>query len=438
MSTKEGRIQVGVKDEWLDTKKITQPISGIEAHQEMVRVAAMPGAGNDAFGRLRVSEPTTLFDSKQIFDSQPLYWDDQETAGSGTSSTHSANRASSMLKVSLNTAGTRIRQTYQRFNYQPGKSLLVLCTAVPIYSGGGDGITVHIGPHDADNGVFYQHKDGVNYFVRRTNISGTPTLADEIAQSDWNGDKLDGTGDSGITLDETKAQILWWDFEWLGVGSVRMGFVINGEFICCHFMHHANTINSVYMSTPNLPIRYMIINDGTGAATELEHICSSVMVEGGQQALGQIHWESTEGTHIDANTADTVYAVKGMRLKSTHLGQQVDLTTVSMIATTSDDFEWILLFNPTVAGTFTFADHDGDSAVQTATGVTANTVTGGTEISGGYVKSGQATGSFFSSLENAIRLGAAIDGTRDEMVLCVRPLSVNLDIEGGLGWRELT
>ena len=181
----------------------------------------------------------------------------------------------------------------------------------------------------------------------------------------------------------------------------------------------------------------MIENDGNGAASEMEHICSSVMIEGGQQATGQLHWESTAGTHLDADVANTVYAVKGIRLQASKFGQQIDLTSVSMLSLTNDDFEWLLLLNPTVAGTFTYTDHSKSSA-QTATGVTANTVTGVEEVSGGFGKGGNAGGDISRDLQNAIRLGATIDGTPDEFVLCVRPLTANADIEAGLGWRELT
>ena len=74
----------------------------------------------DAFGRSRVSEPYTVFDSKQLGSNQSLFWDDQETSGSGTSSDYSEDTSSTTLTVSATTAGTRVRQTFQRFNYQPG------------------------------------------------------------------------------------------------------------------------------------------------------------------------------------------------------------------------------------------------------------------------------------------------------------------------------
>ena len=82
------------------------------------------GPASDAFGRLRTSEPYTIFDSKQIFDNQPLFWDDQEESGSGTTSVHDADAARTRIGVANTTAGKRTRQTFMRFNYQPGKSQL--------------------------------------------------------------------------------------------------------------------------------------------------------------------------------------------------------------------------------------------------------------------------------------------------------------------------
>jgi len=414
---------------------IPQEVTGIDGGNVQVTSTLASGL-TDAFGRVRASNPYTLFDSKQIHDNAPLYFDDSEVSGSGTTSTHSTARASTTLAVSNNTAGRRVRQTFQRFNYQPGKSQLILCTGALTLSGGGSGIFSAMGYFDDDNGVFVEVEDGTVGITIRSSVSGS-AVDNTIAQANWNGDKLDGNGDSGHTLDASKVQIFWCDIEWLGVGSVRCGFVINGQFILCHTFHHANVETSVYMSTPNLPIRYEIENDGTGAASELEHICASVMSEGGIQANGSLRYKSTEGTHVDATTADTNYAIIGLRLKPTHLDEQVELISMSMINEGLQDFEWSVLFNPTVAGTFTYVDQ-ANSACQVATGATANTVTGGTPIGGGMVKSGNQAGSVSESLANALRLGSAIDGTQDEIVLCCRPLAANADIEGTLTWRELT
>jgi len=398
--------------------------------------AAITSDQLDAFARLRVSEPYTVFDSKQIHDSQALFWDDQETSGSGTSSSHGANTASTTIGVGTTTAGVRVRQTFIRFNYQPGKSQLIFATFVLDKSGGGTGITRRVGYFDDDNGLFLEDAEGTYGVGVRTFSSGS-AVDTVVAQASWNIDPLDGTGPSGMVIDFTKAQILIIDFEWLGVGAVRFGFMIDGVIHYVHQVNNANNLSQVYMSTPNLPVRYEIENDGTGAASTLEHICSSVVSEGGRQDTGTLHYASTSGTHVDANAANTVYAIVGIRLKSGQLDSTVDLARTSIIDQTGGDFEWLLILNPTVAGTFTYGDV-ANSAAQTATGATANTVTGGTVLDGGFIAgaSGSASAGAVAVLQSAIRLGSAIDGTPDEIVLCARPLGTNQDIEGSITWRE--
>jgi len=383
----------------------------------------------DSFGRLRMSDPYTLFDSKLLGDNRAIFWDDQEVSGSGTSSTYSRNRASELLEVSADTAGRRVRQTKQRFNYQPGKSLEIFLTGV--IGEGEDGITKAWGYFDDDNGVFFRQKDGVIETVIRSNATGTP-VDTAIEKDDWNIDRFDSYGPSGKTLDITKSQIFVIDIEWLGVGSVRFGVVIDGVVYYVHQFNHANSLDAVYMSTPNLPIRFEISNDGTGAANSVEEICTTVISEGGIEPTGIIRGVSTEDNVIDANTAGQVYAALGIRLKSTHLDNIVQLEKFSVIATTNDDFEWLILLNPTVAGTFTYSAQT-NSAVETAVGATANTVTGGIVMSCGYGKAGSVITDIVDSL---YYLGSTIDGTRDEMVLCVRSLSSNGDFYASLVWKE--
>ncbi len=400
---------------------------------------ASDSASVDAYARWRISAPETIFDSKQTQDNQPLFFDDQEVSGSGTGSTHSVAKARTQLSVSATTAGKRVRQTFMRFNYQPGKSQLVLMTGV--LGAPASGITQNIGYMDDDNGLFFQCKDATASVVRRTSVTGS-AVDNTIAQSSWNKDTMDGNGPSGVTIDFTKTQIFAIDFEWLGVGRIRFGFVHNGMFITCHEMLNSNVLAEVYMSTPNLPLRYLLENDGTGAAATLDHICSTVLSEGGTQDVGQLRFASTAGTEVSTTTENTIYAVVGIRLKAAGLSETVRIQRIALqIQTASEIGEWTLRFNPTVAGTFTYSDQT-NSAVQTATGATANTVTGGTILSGGFAESGSATfghGGTDSVILNALRLGAAIDGTPDEIVLCWMPTGGTStgEVEGSISWREL-
>lgn len=384
----------------------------------------------DAFGRMRVSEPTTIFDSKQVFDKQPLFWDDQETSGGGTGSAHSTAEAATTISVSATTAGTRVRQTFRRFNYQPGKSHLVLVTFGEFKPR--SGITKRVGYFDENNGLFFESSEGTWNVVRRTKVDGTAT-DNLVAQNDWNIDPMDGTGPSGKTLDYEMTQIGFIDIEWLGVGRVRLGWVVDGAICYCHEFLNANNLETVYMSTPNLPLRYEIANDGTGQADTFMTICSSVISEGGIENTGILRSASTANTQVDANAADTLYAVIGMRLKSAYIGTTVELERLSMLAETNDDFEWGVYWNPTVDGTFTYSDQT-NSAVQIAKGATANTASGGYLLDGGYAS---ADFPLSASLQNALILGSSISGTVDSIVLCVRPIGSNSDIQATLTWREL-
>lgn len=396
----------------------------------------------DAFGRLRISEPFTIFDSKLITsDKQPLFWDESLETGAGiTSSTPTAAKPYIDFTSTLNTAGKFTRQTFRRFNYQPGKSQLVLMTGVLDLSGGGAGVERRIGAFDDDNGVFFEDNAGVIGVTYRSNDTGTP-VDTTIAQASWNIDTMDGGADasnpSGYTADWTKAQIFVIDFQWLSVGRIRFGLDIGGHIWYVHEVNFANTQAIPWASTPNLPLRYQIITTASSPASTMRCICNTIISEGGADPNGLKHSHATTA-HVNANVADTIYALLGIRLKTTALGITIEPESISALSETTDSFEWMLIFNPTVAGTFTFADKT-NSAVQTATGdsvgsPSANTVTGGTIIDRGFVST---TGSPSISLKSSLVLGAAIDGTRDELVLAVRPLGTNADIQGSLTWREL-
>lgn len=279
-------------------------------------IAYADGPHSDAFGRLRVGAPFTQVDLKQNVTSLPLFFDDQEVSGSGTSSTYSSNRASSIIGVSATTAGKRVRQTKIRGNYQTGKSLLALATFANISSG--TGITKRVGYFTDGNGIFLQHSGGVAAVVVRSSVTGSP-VDTAIAQSAWNVDKLDGTGKSGVVIDFTKAQILVIDFEWLGAGRVRVGFDIGGTTYYCHYFNFANSSDSVYMSSPNQPIRYEITNDGTGAADTFEAICATVMSEGGIDSTAITTYVSRNGTSQTLANQDLYTPIVSIRLKSNRL-----------------------------------------------------------------------------------------------------------------------
>lgn len=399
-------------------------------------------ANLDAFARLRASEPMTIFDSKQIFDNQPLFWDESLESGADITSAHSVNEAQTTITSSLNTAGVFTRQTFMRFNYQPGKSQQIIMTGVMDRSGGGTGVQRRIGAFDDNNGLFFEDDEGTMKVVVRSKKTGS-VVDTKVAQSSWNIDKMDGTGNSAINMDFTKSHIWLFDYEWLGVGRVRFGMFHNGEIIYVHQSLHDNSETTAYMSTPNLPLRYQMVTTGSSPASSMSAICATVISEGGQEDLGVLHHRSTAGTQIDMDTEDTLYGIVGLRLKAANFGATIKIVKLAVtLQSASDDVEWVLVFDPAVAGTPTWVN-EANSSVQYFIGAAGNIVTGGVHIDAGYVSTsaGQsASGGTAEFIENALRLGAKIDGTAQFIVLSARPINgsdTDVLVEGGITWREM-
>ncbi len=394
----------------------------------------------DAFGRWRVSNPSTLFSSKLLAsDDAPLLWDEALESGEDiTATTPTAAKPYIDFASTEDKAGVFTRQTFRRFNYQPGKSQLIVMTGVLDLSGGGTGVERRIGYFDDNNGAFFEEDAGVVGVTVRSNDSGTPVDA-TVVQSNWNLDKLDGSGGSanpsGITADWTKGQIFVIDFQWLSLGRVRFGVEIGEIIIYVHEVNQANASTIPWTSTPNLPLRYQMITTSSSPASTMRCICSAVISEGGVDPPGMTQSHATTD-HVNANVADTIYALLGISLKAAQVGCTVEPVSLSVVSETKDQFEWMLILNPTVAGTFAYGDKT-NACTRVATGNTdnpsTNTVTSGTIIFRGFADSQSA---ITLPLQNLLELGVSIGGVLDTLVLAVRPLTASADIQGALTWRE--
>lgn len=412
-------------------------MSGILNNQTPVPITYSDTPMFDAFGRLRVSEPQTLFDSKLLINSSPHLWDDTQTSGSGTTSTYSKLRASATLAVSAATAGKRVRQSKRWWDYQPGKSQLILVTFV--MGAAVSGVTKRIGYHNDNNGIFFQQTATDLRFVIRSYTSGTPVDTNFAAQANWNIDKLDGTGPSRQVLDITKSQIMFIEFEWLGVGRVKVGFVINGLYVPCHEFLNANINASVYMATPNLPVRYSIENNGTGGVASIECICAAVISEGGRQFLGYERAISRQDRPVVTNNNADIYPILAMRLNGSYLGAHVHLDGFSVACTTSSPFNWFWIENPTLVGGSLIYSDVPNSAVQVDFSTNANgSITCATN-SGTLIKSGVSStqNEVDIAADTEMQLGSFINGTSDVWVLAVQRLSVSAEtFYGAINWRE--
>lgn len=386
----------------------------------------------DSFERLRVSEPYSLFDSKQVYDSNPLSFV-SDTTGSG-SVDHVANRSASELTTSTASGDEAIFQTRRYFNYQPGKSMLILATYN--FEAEETNVRKRVGYYDANDGIFLELAGTALSLVRRTSTSGSP-VDNSVAQASWNIDPMDGTGPSKLTLDNTKVQILAISFQWLGVGAVTVAFDIDGRLVPIHQFNHANSLGDVYMKTPNLPVRYEITNTGTASGTpKMTAICSSVMVEGGIEQTGIPRSADRAGT--GTSITNSLEPVISIRLKSAYNRATVIPVSASLMSPSAgSDIYWQLAVNPTITGG-TAASFSAISNSYVEYDVAQDGATsGGTVIASGYMSADSA--SVEIPLASVLFLASNFDGTPDTLTLSAQKLTAgSVTVYGSISWLEAT
>lgn len=390
------------------------------------------GTNVDAFGRLRTSGPYTLFDSQNRYVKNDLF---DETTATGGTVTYDANASTVLLNVTTSSGSSVVRQSYRSFSYQPGKGLLTLNTFV--MDTAKTDVRTRIGYFNEQNGVFLERNGTTINIVRRSYVFGV-TMDTTVPQSSWNGDKLDGTGDSGYVLDLTKAQILWEDFEWLGVGSVRVGFVIDGQYIVCHTFLNANNLSSVYMTTAMLPVRYEITNIGAAAsASTLKQICSTVISEGGYEK--KVALNVARMTAANASISTSFVPLVSLRLASGRTGAIVipDGYSVLPTAASATTFEVVLVKNPTLTGA-SWAVTDSSNVERD---LSATSFTGGTIVQQQFVLSSNLASGLVAGGGDYnwdLQLGATIAGTSDIYTLAIRALAGTHSAIGSLSFWDLT
>jgi hypothetical protein len=416
----------------------------ITSYPALTRIAtdgnavSFAGPTVDAFGRLRTSSPLTLFDSSHRYSDNGL-WTSSITGTA--SSTFSANEGLVNLSVGSASGDEIVRETTKVFSYQPGKSLLVLSTFV--LGTAKANLRQRVGYYGVDNGLYFE-RDGTSlYFVERSIVSGVVTNT-SIAQASWNIDKLDGTGPSGITLDSSKAQILYMDVEWLGLGTVRMGFVIDGVFVQAHSFHHANILASTYITTASLPIRYEMTNtDATSGSSTLKQVCSTVISEGGYELRGL---QQSVGTAVTSprtlTTSGTTYPIISIRLKTTRLDAVVILTALSILGVTNNTYyQWqVIASGTTTAGTWVSAGTN--SSVEYNISGTAFTLGTGRILAGGYFQGSNQGSTTIDILKQAL---FAFQLERDfftttpyELTLVCTSNSNGANVLASLDWEEIS
>lgn len=384
---------------------------------QIIKQGADSGA-IDAFGRQRVSQPFTLFDSVLRHGKNAEVWN--ETISGGTSE-HLINESSVLMTVTAS-GNSILRRTRKRFPYQPGKGLNVLQSFAG--STPQSGIIQELGLFDNNNGIILRASGTTVQFVIRSSTTGSP-VETVVDQSAWN-------IDTASWLNFAKTNIFTTDLEWLGVGRVRCGFVLDGEYYYCHEFNNANALDAVYMTTAVLPLSYAIRATATASGT-MKQICANVASEGGYEPAGAIYTVGRGASNFASISAETMVAAIRMasgRTDNVILPSQVDVSIGGNPAS-NVVAEWRMRLNPTVSGTWLSATN-GRGNVQT---MSTGTFSGGTVVNGGLASSRSAI-EFHPQRALELALGTNAAEESDIVILTIQCSSAE-DATGLLGWREV-
>lgn len=429
------------KHEYLPQEKtLFEVVMLADQYGNQVGPANPTGVAVDAFGRARMSTPLTLFDSSHRFKDNGL-WNTANTSGN---STVAFSTTEGLVNLNVTTAANAevIRETTKVFSYQPGKSLQILSTFV--MNPAQTNLRQRVGYYGTDNGIYLELSGNTVSFVQRSNTTGTISET-RVNQANWNMDTLLGdvnSSPSSITLDISKAQIMFIDVEWLGLGTVRCGFVIDGQLIHCHSFHHANLITSTYMTTASLPLRQEIKNLGvTASNSTMKQVCSTVISEGGYELRGT---QQSVGTPITAAysmaTKGVYYPIVSIRLRSTAMDAIAIMTALSILGTGNGiNYNWQVIAGATVT-TAAWTPAAVDSSVEYT--ITGTAITGGRVLASGFFNSSNQASPSVDILKEALfKFQLERNTMADTTTSLTLALSAGNDTTtcfGSMDWEEIT
>ena len=355
--------------------------------QQLPWTMVPPSASVDSFSRQRVSEPKVLFNSDFAYDTNPLFFS-SIVVGTG-SAVKTAGESSITLSTGGAGAGAGVTfSSKQYFRYEPGKGRFVVLSG--ILGAQAAGVTSRFGNYDAKNGMFLEMDGTLGASVnQRSDTSGTP-VDEKILQASWNIDKMDGSGPSGITLHWDKTLVFWIDFQWLGSGRARFGFIVNGMSQAVHDIYNDNFLTVPYMNQGDLPARQEIYNTGAASGAATSKVIVMVVINEGSPELAPsfIRFTANNASNTVAASGPTpVVSIRPALLfagNTNRMHNLLELLGVACVGGNSAFYQ--LIYNGVLTGA-DFAPVDSHSGMTYDLSATA--ISGGTILASGYATSGQ-------------------------------------------------
>ena len=423
----------------MDYNGLGEPVIRVQADL----IGSGPGNGVsstvDSKGRLKVQTQETIFFNTFQYGKETDVWD--ESTANGGSATFDATLSQIRMAVTNAVGSKVIRQTRNVQRYTPGRTQSVAFAvrlATPV-----TGIRRRFGMFDGTDGFFFEDCGTVDaitgepqYACVIINSDGATPTVERIYRKDWNGDKLDGTGPSGITANPQAQQLVMMDYEWYGAGQVVFSFVINGLPRVIHTVNNGNRLQSPWCKTPFLPIRLEIENlTGVAGTHYLWQGSNSILAEGTVEKLGIAESILTPLAGVNMPSANTFYPIVSIRIKSTALTGIVLPTFFQAGTVDNTDIYYKIIRNATVNGTW--VDHPDPNAFTQYNYTSTGAITDGVDLSSGLITAGGGGAGIRIDTDTVYQLGRSSLGTvSDTLTLAIAAKNANKNAVATMTWIE--
>lgn len=388
--------------------------------------------------RIKVSDYQTTFFNTFQYNKETDVWD--EFTALGGAAVHNINTNNVDMTVDGTVGSTVIRQTRNVMRYIPGRTSTLTYAIrfeLPVA-----GIRRRIGLFDESNGFYFEDAGVTNAqglpeynVVVRSRTTGV-VLETRVPRSDWNGDRLDGTGDSGIVINSEAQHMINFDYEWYGAGQIIIGLTIAGHTHVLHTFNHANLIDLPWCSTPFLPIRLELENlTGVAGTHALYQGSNSVISEGVPDKLGIAQNISSSITGRTLGAANVFFPILSIRMKPDAL-KSIILPRFFQVATVDNtSIFYKLVRSATLVGANFVDMPDPNSFAQFD--VSSTSYTGGVDIDSGFVVAGGGGSGVRLDQDTQYQIGRNNMGTvSDTLTLAVATNSNNKSALSTLTWIE--
>jgi hypothetical protein len=393
----------------------------------------------DSKGRVKVQTQQTIFFNTFQYGKETDVWD--EATYNGGSAVFDASLSQVRMQVTNQVGSKVIRQTRNVQRYTPGRTQTIAFAVrlqTPV-----TGIRRRFGMFDGTDGFFFEDCGTVDaltgepqYACVVINSDGAVPTVERIYRKDWNYDKLDGNGPSGITADPQAQQLVVMDYEWYGAGQIRFSFLIDGTPRLIHVVNNGNRLQTPWCKTPFLPIRLEIENlTGVAGTHYLWQGSNSLLAEGSVEKLGIAESILTPLTGINLPAARTFYPVVSIRLKSTALTGIVLPTFFQAATIDNTTIYFKLIRNATINGTW--VDHPDSDAFTQYNYTSTGAITNGNDLQSGIISAGGGGTGIRVDTDTVYQLGRSNLGTVSDTLTIAAASSVgNKDVVASLTWIE--